>query len=107
MTETFSWILIGMSILLGSISILTELNHHKIITKNKVLKHLHNSFDFTIGIYAIAYALFIITTNVLGLQIKFPQDDVTLTTALFYGGLHIMYPYFSHFLRIISLQQSI
>ncbi len=37
--------------------------------------------------------------NIAGISIHLPQDDSTLSVALFYGGIHIMYPYIFRYLQ--------
>lgn len=94
------WLLLGVSILLGFISVFIKFQYQQKITKSKVLKQFHNAFDFVIGIYALIYATFVIAFNIAGVPATLPQDDTTLTLALFYGGIHIIHPYLTDYFKL-------
>ena len=99
MKENIAWILLALGVFLGIVAIIVDGWKQKHISKNKLLTHLHNGFECTIGIYATVYSLFVILFNAVGISIHLPQDDSTLSVALFYGGIHIMYPYISRYFR--------
>ncbi len=86
-----SFVLLGLTILWCIILCISEYNKKRKITKNNVIRCLGVSFESVIGMYAIVYAITIITLNSVGFAKPFPQDNAALTVALLYGGVHMVY----------------